>query len=119
MALLLVLEKLSPTEHAAYVLREAFDYSYPKIAEMLQLSLVNVRKIVGRPRKHLSDEPRERVDTAEHRHLMNVFVSAARTGDVARWKPFSPSIRSVCPTATVSAAALVSLYWAVHGWPRW
>ena len=41
LALLLVLEKLSPTERAAYVLREAFDYSYPEIAEILQLSPVN------------------------------------------------------------------------------
>ncbi|MFE7927374.1 sigma-70 family RNA polymerase sigma factor [Streptomyces sp. NPDC057456] len=83
MALLLVLEKLSPTERAAYVLREAFDYAYPEIAEILRLSLVNVRKIVSRARKHLSDEQRESVDTAEHTRLLNAFVSAARTGNVA------------------------------------
>jgi RNA polymerase sigma-70 factor (ECF subfamily) len=83
LALLLVLEKLSPTERAAYVLREAFDYGYPEIAEILQLSLVNVRKIVSRARKHLSAEQRESVDTAEHRRLLGAFVSAARTGDVA------------------------------------
>ncbi|MGW7542450.1 RNA polymerase sigma-70 factor [Streptomyces sp. NPDC054770] len=83
LALLLVLEKLSPTERAAYVLREAFDYAYPEIAEILQLSAVNVRKIVSRARKHLSDEQRESVDTAEHRRLLNAFVSAAQTGDVA------------------------------------
>lgn len=80
---MLVLEKLSPTERAAYVLREAFDYSYPEIAHMLRLSLVNARKIVSRARKHLSDEQRESVDTDEHRRLLNAFVSAARTGDVA------------------------------------
>ncbi|WP_416980946.1 RNA polymerase sigma-70 factor [Streptomyces sp. T028] len=83
LALLLVLERLSPTERAAYVLREAFDYAYPEIAEILRLSLVNVRKIVSRARKHLSEEQRERVDTAEHRRLLSVFVSAAQTGDVA------------------------------------
>lgn len=83
LALLLVLEKLSPTERAAYVLREAFDYAYPEIAEILQLSLVNVRKIVSRARRRLSDEPRESVDTAEHRRLLSAFVSAAQTGDVA------------------------------------
>ncbi|WP_128381523.1 sigma-70 family RNA polymerase sigma factor [Streptomyces cavernae] len=83
LALLLVLEKLSPTERAAYVLREAFDYAYPEIAEVLHLSLVNVRKIVSRARKHLSEEQRESVDTAEHRRLLSVFVSAAQTGDVA------------------------------------
>lgn len=83
LALLLVLEKLSPTERAAYVLREAFDYTYPEIAEILQLTLVNVRKIVSRARKHLSAEQRESVDAEEHRHLLNTFVSAAQTGDVA------------------------------------
>lgn len=83
LALLLVLEKLSPTERAAYVLREAFDYGYPEIAEILRLSPVNVRKIVSRARKHLSAEQRESVDTAEHRRLLNVFVSAAQNGDVA------------------------------------
>jgi RNA polymerase sigma-70 factor (ECF subfamily) len=83
MALLLVLEKLPPTERAAFVLREAFDYGYPEIAEILQLSLVNVRKIVSRARKHLLDEQRESVDTAEHRRLLSAFVSAAQSGDVA------------------------------------
>jgi RNA polymerase sigma-70 factor (ECF subfamily) len=83
LALLLVLEKLSPTERAAYVLREAFDYGYAEIAEILELSIVNVRKIVSRARKRLSAEQQERVDTAEHRRLLDAFVSAAQTGDVA------------------------------------
>ncbi|MFE7836999.1 sigma-70 family RNA polymerase sigma factor [Streptomyces sp. NPDC057474] len=83
LAMLLVLERLNPTERAAYVLREAFDYAYPEIAQILHLSLVNVRKIVSRARKHLSEEQRGSVDTAEHRRLLSVFVSAAQTGDVA------------------------------------
>lgn len=83
LALLLVLERLNPTERAAYILREAFDYTYPEIAAILQLSLVNVRKIVSRARKHLTAEQRESVDTAEHRRLLDAFVSAAQSGDVA------------------------------------
>jgi len=83
LALLLVLEKLSPTERAAYVLREAFDYAYAEIADILELSLVNVRKIVSRARRHLSGERRESVEADEHRRLLSAFVSAARTGDVA------------------------------------
>lgn len=82
-ALLLVLERLNPTERAAYVLREAFDYAYPEIAEILQLSIVNVRKIVSRARKHVVDKPRETVDAAEHQRLLETFVSAARTGNLA------------------------------------
>lgn len=83
LALLLVLERLTPVERAAYVLREAFDYAYAEIADMLELSAVNVRKIVSRARRHLLDEQRESVDAAEHRRLLNAFVAAARTGDVA------------------------------------
>lgn len=119
LALLLVLEKLSPAERAAYVLREAFDYSYPEIAHMLRLSLVNARKIVSRARKHLSDEQRESVDTDEHRRLLNAFVSAARTGTWRHWKPCSPPMPSACRTATVSGAPLVFRCWAVPAWPIW
>ncbi len=81
-ALLIVLEKLAPSERAAYILREAFDYAYADIADMLQLSVVNVRKIVSRARRHLLSEQREPADSAEHRRLLKAFVTAARTGDV-------------------------------------
>ncbi|MEU1875600.1 RNA polymerase sigma-70 factor (ECF subfamily) [Streptomyces ambofaciens] len=83
LALLLVLQRLSPTERAAYVLREAFDYAYPDIARILGLSPVNVRKIVSRARKHLTEDQRDSVDAAEHRTLLQTFVAAARQGDVA------------------------------------
>jgi RNA polymerase sigma-70 factor (ECF subfamily) len=82
-AVLLLLEKLSPTERAAYILREAFDYPYGEIADILQLSAVNTRQIVSRARKRLSAERREPVDAAEHRRLLEVFLAAARAGDVA------------------------------------
>ncbi|MBT2409011.1 RNA polymerase sigma-70 factor [Streptomyces sp. ISL-12] len=83
LALLLVLEKLPPTERAAYVLREAFDYGYPEIARILGLSPVNVRKIVSRARRHLTDDQRDSVDAVEHRKLLDAFVAAARRGDTA------------------------------------
>ena len=55
LAVLLLLEKLSPTERAAYVLREAFDYSYDQIASILQMEEANVRQLVSRARKHIAD----------------------------------------------------------------
>jgi RNA polymerase sigma-70 factor, ECF subfamily len=58
-AVLLLLEKLSPTERASYVLREAFDYSYREIAEILQLSEANTRQLVTRARKRIADERRQ------------------------------------------------------------
>lgn len=83
LALLLVLQKLTPTERAAYVLREAFDYAYAEIAEMLGLTPVNARKIVSRARKHLADDQRDSVDNREHTRLIEAFIAAAQDGDVA------------------------------------
>ncbi|RPK32207.1 ECF RNA polymerase sigma factor SigJ [Streptomyces sp. ADI93-02] len=81
-ALLIVMEKLNPTERAAYVLREAFDYTYPDIADLLHLSVVNARKIVSRARKHLTSEERTPVDPAEHRRLLTAFISATQSGNI-------------------------------------
>jgi hypothetical protein len=80
---LLVLEKLNPVERAAYVLREAFDYPYDEIADMLRLAQANTRQIVSRARRRLAAERRDPVDAAEHRRLLEAFVAAARHGDVA------------------------------------
>ncbi|MCP9979044.1 sigma-70 family RNA polymerase sigma factor [Actinomadura madurae] len=82
LAILFLLEKLSPTERAAYVLREAFDYPYPQIAEIVQVSDVAVRQLVSRARKHLRSERRAPVTGAERRRLLTAFVAAARTGDL-------------------------------------
>ncbi len=55
LAILVLLEKLSPTERAAYVLREAFDYPYSQIAEILRMEEANARQLVTRARKHVSE----------------------------------------------------------------
>lgn len=83
MAVLLLLEKLNPVERAAYVLREAFDYPYPRIADILETSEANARQLVSRGRRHLAAERRESVSPADHRRLLEVFLSAAQTGDMA------------------------------------
>ncbi|MEV0659808.1 RNA polymerase sigma-70 factor [Actinomadura luteofluorescens] len=83
LAVLMLLERLSPTERAAYVLREAFDYPYPQIAEILQAGEPAVRQLVSRARKHLRSERRAPVTGAEQRRLLTAFVAAARAGDLA------------------------------------
>jgi RNA polymerase sigma-70 factor (ECF subfamily) len=82
-AVLLLLEKLTPTERAAYVLSEAFDEPYAAIADTLQLSEANARQLASRARKHLAAERRERVGRDAHRRLLETFVAAARSGDLA------------------------------------
>lgn len=83
MAVLLLLEKLNPVERAAYVLREAFDYPYGRISEILETSEANTRQLVSRGRKHLAAERKEAVTPTAHRRLLEVFLSAARTGDLS------------------------------------
>jgi len=83
LAVLLLLEKLSPAERAAYVLREAFDYEYDQIAEILQMEESNVRQLVCRARKHIEDGRRTSVSLNEQRRFLEAFIAAAQEGDVA------------------------------------
>jgi RNA polymerase sigma-70 factor (ECF subfamily) len=83
LAMLVLLEKLSPTQRAAYILREAFDYPYDQIAEIVQLSEANVRQLVSRSRKRLADGRREPVSAGEERRLLTAFMAAAQEGDLA------------------------------------
>ncbi|MFF4744540.1 RNA polymerase sigma-70 factor [Streptomyces sp. NPDC001268] len=84
LAVLFLLEKLNPVERAAYVLREAFDYPYKQLADVLETSEANARQLVSRARKHLAAERREPVSPADHRRLLEVFLTAAQTGDLSR-----------------------------------
>jgi len=83
LAVLMLLEKLSPTERAAYVLREAFDYSYREIADILQMEEANARQLVTRARKHVVEGRRTSVSPGEQRRLLEAFVTAAQNGDMA------------------------------------
>jgi hypothetical protein len=74
---------LSPTERAAYVLREAFDYPYPRIAEIVEVSEAATRQLVSRARKHIADHRRTPVSATRRRELLESFLAAARTGDLA------------------------------------
>jgi RNA polymerase sigma-70 factor (TIGR02957 family) len=82
-AVLLMLEKLSPQERAAYILREAFDYPYEQIAAILESSEAAARQLVSRARKHLLSERTRPTSAGEQRRLLEAFVAAARIGDLA------------------------------------
>jgi RNA polymerase sigma-70 factor (ECF subfamily) len=79
----LLVEKLTPTERAAYILREAFDYSYRDIANVLSLAEANARQVVTRARQHVVQDRRAPADSTEQRHLLGAFIAASRDGDVA------------------------------------
>lgn len=110
LAMLALLERLNPTERAAFVLREAFGYDHASIADILGCSTVNARQLHSRARRRLEQEhPRTpatstnttstdttRTDAtstdatrtattgpAELRRLVERFLAAAREGDLA------------------------------------
>ena len=83
MAMLLVLETLTPTERAVFVLRDVFDLEYDEIAEAVGKSPAAVRQIAHRARGHVAARrPREVVSPADTRDAFEAFQQAVRTGDV-------------------------------------
>jgi RNA polymerase sigma factor (sigma-70 family) len=85
--ILSLLERLAPTERAAYLLREAFDYSYRDIANALQLEEANARQVVTRARQHIANARTTPATSGEQKCLLEAFLAAATTGDIDgfRW----------------------------------
>ncbi|WP_067534252.1 RNA polymerase sigma-70 factor [Nocardia crassostreae] len=82
MALMLVLETLSPTERAVFVLREVFDVSYEEIAAAVDKTPATVRQIAHRARGHVeSRRPRSVVSPSQARAALESFQQALETGD--------------------------------------
>jgi RNA polymerase sigma-70 factor (TIGR02957 family) len=85
MAMLLVLETLTPTERAVFVLREVFDLEYDEIAEAVGKSAAAVRQIAHRARAHVAARrPRGAVSAAEISGALEAFQRAVETGDLQR-----------------------------------
>ncbi|MGK5675106.1 RNA polymerase sigma-70 factor [Micromonospora sp. URMC 106] len=82
MALMLVLETLSPTERAVFVLREAFETSYDDIAAAIGKSPAAVRQIAHRARRHVdARRPRQAVSPDQARAAVESLRYALETGD--------------------------------------
>lgn len=82
-AFLMMLERLSPQERAAFLLRTVFDYEYAEIADVLGKSEVHVRQIVSRAKSRLErDTQRFRPAPQQAEALAERFISACRAGDV-------------------------------------
>ncbi|MFI5813309.1 RNA polymerase sigma-70 factor [Streptomyces sp. NPDC051643] len=85
MAMLLVMETLTPTERAVFVLREVFDLGYDEIAEAVDKSPAAVRQVAHRARAHVAERrPREIVSPAETRDALDAFRRATETGDLGK-----------------------------------
>jgi RNA polymerase sigma-70 factor (ECF subfamily) len=78
-AVLVMLERLSPVERAVFVLRDAFDYGYDEIAEIVGKSEANARQLSSRARRHVG-ERKQRFDAP--RDLVRRFVKALQDGEM-------------------------------------
>lgn len=82
MALMLVLETLSPTERAVFVLREVFGFGYDEIATTVGKTQAAVRQVAHRARAHVdARRPRHVVSPDETRAVLESFLRALETGD--------------------------------------
>ena len=90
-ALLLTLDRLSPLERAAFLLHDVFDFSFSEVAAALDRSEAACRQLAARARAHVREvrprgaaavEAPGRID-AKHEQLLNTFIAATRSGDLA------------------------------------
>ena len=83
LAFVALLERLAPEERAVYVLREAFDYGFDEIGEVLGKRPDACRQLLSRARRRVDDErPRFDPDPAQRDALAARFLLAARDGDL-------------------------------------
>jgi RNA polymerase sigma-70 factor (ECF subfamily) len=83
LAFLLLLERLTPEQRAAFLLRDAFDYPYQEIAAIIGTGEENARQLVSRARKHVDDgRPRFEASPERREQLANSFVAALQGGDL-------------------------------------
>lgn len=108
LAVLVVLESLSPLERAVFVLREAFGYPYADIAATLDRGEPAVRQLAGRARKHVEERrPRYEVDPGRRRELTERFLAAAGEGDLEGLLALlAPDVRLVGDSGGKSRAPL-------------
>ena len=83
MAFLLLLERLTPLERAAFLLREVFEYEYSEIAAFVEQSEANCRQILRRARQHVCGaRPRFAASAQKHSELLQGFSNAIATGSL-------------------------------------
>lgn len=84
MALLVLLERLSPMERAVFILREVFDYKYSEIAGALGQTESNCRQLFHRAQAHVGRmRQRFKTSASDHMALLERFVAASREGDMS------------------------------------
>jgi RNA polymerase sigma-70 factor (ECF subfamily) len=90
MALLIVLERMSPAERVVFVLHDVFEFPFEKIAPMVKRTPAACRQLASRARRHVKEEAgstRFAVDIKEQQRVVDAFMAACSSGEVARLLP--------------------------------
>jgi RNA polymerase sigma factor (sigma-70 family) len=107
LALMVVLESLTPAERAVFVLADVFGYGHHEIAEMLDRTPASVRQTAHRARAHVqARRPKYRVDPALHRRVTERFMAAVSGGDLAALIGLmAPDVELTCDGGGLAPAA--------------
>ena len=131
---LLMLERLTPKERAAYLLHEIFDASYPEIAETLDMQEAACRKLVSRAKRHIDRAKVRQVTPSEQQdRLLAAFQNAVTTGSTMQLASLLSEDARLCVDGGGKVPALLDVlrgkteitrwlserthhYWAGHRW---
>ncbi len=96
LALLIVLERMSPAERVVFVLHDVFEFPFEKIAPMVKRSPAACRQLASRARRRINDEAaaaRFAIDPQEQRRVVDAFIAACAGGDLQALLPLlDPSV---------------------------
>src|SRR6266852_3844555 len=96
MAMLIVLERMSPAERVVFVLHDVFEFPFEKIAPMVKRSPAACRQLASRARRQINEEaasPRFAIDPTVQRRVVDAFIAACAGGELASLLPLlDPSV---------------------------
>src|SRR5438067_3749922 len=96
MAMLIVLERMSPAERVVFVLHDVFDVPFEKVATMVDRTVAACRQLASRARKRIEEEGgagRFAIDANEQQRVIDAFIAACATGQIRELLPLlDPSV---------------------------
>lgn len=96
MALLVVLESMTPAERVAFVLHDVFAYTFSEVSDIVGRSPQACRQLASSARRHVDGVRSDSVSTAEHERVVNLFHSALESGDpTALIQTLDPNARAI------------------------
>ncbi|GAA4606905.1 sigma-70 family RNA polymerase sigma factor [Actinoallomurus liliacearum] len=114
LAMLVVLDRLSPAERIAFVLHDMFDVAFDDIAHMMERSPAAVRQLASRARAKVRGTGTQTADPARRRHAVEAYLAATRTGDFeALLTLLDPEVELRADAAVTAAARPLTLQGAL------